>query len=148
MTGGPTTVACGSTTATRRTRGRRKGYRVAAFAAAGATCLAAVGVPVGLVLADSGSGSAVAMPSDHHHPGSTGHGLTGAPAEQQVLSALSATTDAGSFDFTYALSQTAATPPVSTTTSTTTCHEVPVPERTIRDWASRRHRRSRDRRRH
>ncbi len=111
------------------TRARRKGYRVAAFAAAGATCLAAVGVPVGLVLADSGSGSAVAMPSDHHHPGSTSHGLTGAPAEQQVLSALSATTDAGSFDFTYALSQTAATTPASTTTSTTTCHEVPVPRR-------------------
>ncbi len=111
------------------TRTQRKGYRVAAFVAAGATCLAAVGVPVGLVLADSGGGSAAAMPPDHHHPGSTGHGLTGAPAEQQVLSALSATTDAGSFDFTYALSQTAATTPASTTTSTTTCHEVPVPRR-------------------
>ena len=109
------------------TRAHRKGYRVAAFAAAGATCLAAVGVPVGLVLADSGGGSAVAMPPDHHHPGSAGHGLTGAPAEQQVLSALSATTDAGSFNFTYALSQTAATTPASTTTSTTTCHEVSVP---------------------
>ncbi|HEY1733461.1 MAG TPA: hypothetical protein VGG23_03360, partial [Acidimicrobiales bacterium] len=109
------------------TRTKRKGYRVAAFVAAGATCVAAVGVPVGLVLADSGGGSAVAMPPGHHQTGSTGHGLTGAPAERQVLSALSATTDAGSFDFTYALSQTAATTPAATTTTTTTCREVPVP---------------------
>jgi hypothetical protein len=93
-------------------------------AAAAVACLAVVGVPVGLVLS-SGGGTPVALPPSHGHHSHLGNG----PAERQVLSALSATTDSGSFNFTYALSQTAATAPASTTTSTTTCHEEPAPPR-------------------
>ncbi len=83
------------------------------------TCMAAVGVPLGLVLTADG-GIPAAAPATHHH-------LSTGPAKQQVLSALSATTDAGSFDFTYAMSQTAATTPASTTTTTTTCRTEPAP---------------------
>ncbi len=87
--------------------GGRSGWRPsqirrAGVAAAAVACLAVVGVPVGLALS-SGGGQA-ALPPSHQH----GHGdrLPQSPAEQQVLAALSTTTDAGNFQFTYLLGET------------------------------------------
>ena len=87
----------------RRHPGRLRRTGVVAAAVA---CLAVVGVPVGLVLT-SGGGPGVAGPAHLAHH-TSGH-LGGGPAEHQVLSALSATTDSGSFDFTYDLSATGST---------------------------------------
>ncbi len=68
-------------------------------------CATAVGVPIGLALG-TGSAAPVAAHSSHRH-GPTG--FAQGPAEHQVLTALSTTTDAGSFQFTYSLSTTGPT---------------------------------------
>jgi hypothetical protein len=76
-----------------------------------AACLVVIGIPVGLLVA-GGPGSG----SPHHAPHKTAalH-LGDGPAKQSVLAALSATTDAGTFDFNYVLSEA----PGTTTTTTT-----------------------------
>ncbi|MHB8218828.1 MAG: hypothetical protein ACYDHU_00680 [Acidimicrobiales bacterium] len=98
-----------------RTKGRPGRWRSTRVAAAAVACLAMVGVPVGLVLAGGGGGSAVAMPPVVHRHGSPAVVIGNGPAEQSVLSALSATTASGSFDLTYSLSRSAPTtaPPVT-----------------------------------
>ena len=102
------------------TQGHR--HRRLAFGAAAAACAALIAVPVGLVLASGGAKTPVALPPAPRHPVAGAAQIVGGPATHQVLSALSATTDSGSFDFSYDLSATAATSP--TTTSTTSCHLV------------------------
>ena len=86
----------------RRPNGRRAGFVVAL-----ALCLAAVTAPIALALSSSGPAAVVASRGHHHsaHPQ-----LAQGPAAHSVLSALSTTTDSGSFQFTYALSST---PPTS-----------------------------------
>jgi hypothetical protein len=85
----------------RRPSGKRVGFIVAIV-----VCLAAVGTPIALALSSSGR-TAVAARGHHHaaHPQ-----LAQGPAEHDVLSALSTTTDSGSFQFTYSLTST---PPTS-----------------------------------
>jgi hypothetical protein len=83
-------------------RGRRTWVTVAA-----AACLLAVGVPVGL-LVSSGS----APPATH---GKIDAQLSAGVAKKSVLAALSATTDSGSFAFSYQLTQS---PGTATTTTT------------------------------
>jgi hypothetical protein len=96
-------------------------WRRAGVVAAAAVVLIIVAVPVALV-ADGSSPRLAAVHNRASHP-QVGNG----PAEHQVLSALSATTDSGSFDFSYTISSAAAPPSVPTTTSTTVCHQVKVP---------------------
>lgn len=88
-----------------RKRRVASGQRVAVTVAVVA-CLVAIAVPV-IVLANAGP----------RHPAGRGD------AKHAVLAALSATTDSGSFDFSYDLSSTPATttPP---TTTTTICREI------------------------
>jgi hypothetical protein len=64
-----------------------------------AACVALIGVPVGL-LATSGPGPGTQSAQQHHVT------VSGGPAKRSVLAALSATTDSGTFAFTYELSQT------------------------------------------
>jgi len=92
----------------------------AALATAIAVCAIVVALPVSLVVA---GGSPARHPQANRHTPHLGNG----PAEHQVLSALSATTDSGSFDFTYSLSTT---PPTSgsSTTTTTECQTFNVVE--------------------
>ncbi|HXN61129.1 MAG TPA: hypothetical protein VN886_11830 [Acidimicrobiales bacterium] len=84
----------------RRPSGKRVGFVVAL-----AVCLAAVATPIALALTSSGP-AAVAVRGHHHaaHPQ-----LAQGPAAHDVLSALSTTTDSGSFQFTYSLTSTAPT---------------------------------------
>ena len=106
--------------------GKRKsgsGWRRVGVVGAAAAVLMVVAVPVALVA----TGSPAKPVADHHvgqHP-VIGNG----PAEHQVLSALSATTDSGNFNFNYTISSTPASATAPTTTSTTTCttERVPVP---------------------
>ena len=92
----------GSETSQTHSRGRRTGIVLAV-----AACVALIGVPVGLLAA---SGSAPApQPSQPSHHVTMSHG----PAKRSVLSALSATlsalsatTDSGNFDFSYQLTET------------------------------------------
>lgn len=101
-------------------RGRRRaetGRRVAVVAVV-AACVAVVAVPVGLVL--SGSRHAPSAERATHE----GKGA----AEHQVLAALSATSDSGSFNFSYQLSSTP--PTAAPTTTTTQCSEETVVEST------------------
>ncbi len=95
----------------RRPSGKRVGFIVAI-----AVCLAAVGTPIALALSSSGP-AAVAARGHHHaaHPR-----LAQGPAEHDVLSALSTTTDSGSFQFTYSLTST---PPTSVSSDSS---ETPV----------------------
>ncbi len=95
-------------------------WRRAGVIAAAAVVLIVVAVPVALV-ADGSSPRLAATHNPAKHP-QVGNG----PAEHEVISALSATTDSGSFDFSYTISGTAASPSAPTTTSTTVCHEVKV----------------------
>lgn len=81
---------------------RPRGWRRTATALAAGACLALVGVPLGLVLSQGGAPQAL---GHHKTPAPRG----GGPAEQEVISALSATTDAGSFSFSYVLSATGPT---------------------------------------
>lgn len=90
-----------SRSSSRRGPSGRRGALVATSAA----CLLLIAVPVALVVT-AGSSKPV-LPPVHHHDGDAK--LSSGPAVHQVLSALSATTDSGSFDFTYSLSETAAT---------------------------------------
>jgi hypothetical protein len=89
-----------------------------AVVVASVTCLAVVGVPVGLVLA---SGGPTTTPSAHHHDhiGNAVH-LSNGPAEHQVLSALSATTSSGSFNVAYDLTESPGSVPSVTTTTCVT----------------------------
>ena len=83
-------------------------------------CLAVVIVPVSVALSGSGKTAAPAKAR-----------ITGVPksdpqAVARVLSALSATTDSGSFDVSYTLTGTAATAPTPTTTQPTVCDGTPL----------------------
>ncbi len=100
---------------------RPRTWRRAGIAAVAAVMLVVVAVPVALV-----AGGSTPKPTASHTPG-THPRLGNGQAEHQVLSALSATTDSGSFDFTYAISSTPASSASPTTTSTTVCQEVRVP---------------------
>lgn len=93
---------------------RRASMRRAGVFAAAAVLVAAVAVPVALVVAGPTG-------TKNHRA----HAVTKAGAEHAVLRALSATTDSGSFDLSYDLSETAPTAAASTTT-TTQCHDVGV----------------------
>ena len=86
--------------------GRRPSGRRAGFVVALAVCLAAVAAPIALAL--SSSGPAVVAARGHHHGAHPQ--LAQGPAAHDVLSALSTTTDSGSFQFTYSLTST---PPTS-----------------------------------
>jgi len=98
-----------------------RSWRRAGIAGAAALILVVVAVPVALV-----AGGSTPRPTASHTVGN--HPRVGnGQAEHQVLSALSATTDSGSFDFTYAISSTPASSATPTTTSTTVCQEVKVP---------------------
>lgn len=101
--------------------GRVPAWRRAGALAAAAVVLVAVAVPVALVTIGSPS-----TPVASRHVASRPVLGTG-PAEHQVLSALSATTDSGSFDFHYTISSTPASGTAPSTTSTTVCNEVTVP---------------------
>jgi len=85
----------------------RPGRRVGVVAAA-AACLALVAVPLGLVLSATGAPSAAPKKQVHLGQG---------PAEQQVLAALSATTDSNSFDMSYQMTETGPNSPVETKVS-------------------------------
>jgi hypothetical protein len=87
-------------------RGRRRGLVVAG---ACVLCLAAVGLPVALVVA-SGGPAPTPAPAVHQEGSSA--------AKTTVLSALSATTDSGSFNMTYEYSGLSAP---TTTTTTASC---------------------------
>jgi hypothetical protein len=80
----------------RRSNGKRVGFVVAV-----AVCLAAVGTPIALALSSNGPAAVVAGGHHHAHPQ-----LAQGPAAHDVLSALSTTTDSGSFQFTYSLTTT------------------------------------------
>jgi hypothetical protein len=95
-------------------------WRRAGIAGVAALILVVVAVPVALV-----AGGSTPRPAASHTTGKHPR-LGNGPAEHQVLSALSATTDSGSFDFTYSISSTPASS-ASTTTSTTVCRELKVP---------------------
>jgi hypothetical protein len=101
-------------------------WRRVGVVAAAAVVLVVVAVPVALVAGGS-------QPTASHKTAQHPH-LGDGPAEHQVLSALSATTDSGNFDFSYAISTTPPANSVPTTTPTTTCNEVkmPVPGPSIR----------------
>jgi len=98
---------------------RGSGWRRAGTIAAVAALVALVAVPVGLVALGGNPAAKTAQP----HPPKSGH-LGHGPAEHQVLTALSATTDSGNFNVAYRLSATPGTPPPTTTT--TTCPEETV----------------------
>jgi hypothetical protein len=84
-----------------------------------AACLLVIGIPVGLLVA---GGSGPGSRSPHHTPHKTAAVHLGdGPAKQSVLAALSATTDAGNFAFSYDLSEA----PGTTTTTTTTAPACP-----------------------
>ena len=102
--------------------GRRRpaAWRRAGVIASAAAVLIVVAVPVALVAGGSTRPSAVHNLGKHPQVGN-------GPAEHQVLSALSATTDSGSFNFSYSISSTPASTTAPTTTSTTVCHQIKVP---------------------
>jgi hypothetical protein len=102
---------------------RPNGRRRAGVVAAAVACLIIVVVPVSVALT-GGTTHSSAHASKHHQTGSKPIALGKGPAEHEVLGALSATTDSGSFDFTYHLSTTPPTGTVPTTTTTTECHAV------------------------
>ena len=91
-------MACGSTRhwALPRTHANRRRTGIVLGIAA---CVALIGVPVGL-LATSGPEPATQSAQQHHVTVSDG------VAKRSVLAALSATTDSGSFAFSYQLSET------------------------------------------
>ena len=104
--------------------GRPSRRRRAGVVAAAVLCLAVVAVPLSVALAGSSTPHPTAQASKHHHGKATTLGK--GEAEHEVLGALSATTDSGSFDFDYNLSATAPTS-VPSTTSTTVCQTVVEP---------------------
>ncbi len=90
---------------------RGSSARRAGLVAAAAVLVAAVAVPAALVIAGGDDGG--------HHLGAP---VSRAEAEHHVLQALSATTDSGSFDLSYKLSQTPPTATPATTTTTAGCN--------------------------
>ena len=101
--------------------GRPRPWRRAGIVGAAALILVVVAVPVALVAGGSPS-RPTSADTVARHPR-----LGNGQAEHEVLSALSATTDSGSFGFTYAISSTPASISTPTTTSTTVCREMKVP---------------------
>ncbi len=96
---------------------RRANRRRVWVVVASVVCIAALAVPVGLALSSGGPTAKPAKTAAPH--------VTRGVAEQQVISALSATTSSGSFNVSYEFDP--ATPPTVTTTTTTavpTCHVV------------------------
>jgi hypothetical protein len=91
-------------------------------ALASVTCVAAISVPLAVTLSSHGIRAALSpAPKDL-----TRHHKTSVQAQRAVLSALSATTNSGSFNVTYEFDPS--TPPtVPTTTPTSTCTVAPVP---------------------
>jgi len=89
-------------------------WRRTGVVAAAVACLAVVGVPVGLVFTSSTEQAAVPPAPVHHPRGVADLHLPTGPAEREVISALSATTSAGNFRFSYHLSSTE---PASSTSS-------------------------------
>ncbi len=116
----------GAAGARRLSRGRRAGLVAAAVA-----CVAVVAVPLSVALTSTGRPHPTAQPPKQRHTGGKATTLGNGPAEHQVLGALSATTDAGNFDFAYQLSTTAPTAPTPTTTTTTVCHSMTVNQGTV-----------------
>ena len=105
----------------KRAPNQRPLWRRVGVVAAAAVVLVVVAVPVALVAGGSPSQSTAShKTAQHPHLGD-------GPAEHQVLSALSATTDSGNFDFSYAISTAPPPGSVPTVTPTTTCNEVKVP---------------------
>ncbi len=98
--------------------GRRSDGRRAGFIVAMVVCLTAVGTPIALSLSSSGPAAVAAR--GHNHAAHTHPQLAQGPAAHDVLSALSTTTDSGSFQFTYSL---AYTPPTSVSSDSS---ETPV----------------------
>jgi hypothetical protein len=96
---------------------RPPAWRRAGVVAAAVACLVVVGVPLGVAF--TGASSPTALTHQHHAKGAKT--LGSGPAEHEVLGALSATTDAGNYDFTYTLKATPPTQSVPTTTPTTIC---------------------------
>lgn len=96
-----------------RTAGRGSVWRRTGVIAAAVACVAVVAVPVSVAL--TGSPTHPAALSHKSHKADKSKTLGSGPAEHQVLNALSATTDAGNFDFTYNLNTTPATSPTTTT---------------------------------
>ena len=95
-------------------------WRRAGVVAGAAVILIVVAVPVALV-----AGGSSVRPAAVHNP--TKHPQVGnGPAKHEVLSALSATTDSGSFDFSYAITSAPASSTAPTTTSTSVCHQFKV----------------------
>jgi hypothetical protein len=93
----------------RRSGGRSRRVWVTVGAAA---CLLVVGVPVGLLVS---GGSSPTLPHQTAQHTKVAERLSGGAAKRSVLAALSATTDSGSFAFTYQLTQS---PGTATTTTT------------------------------
>lgn len=85
--------------------------RRAGVVAAAVACLAVVGVPISLVVFSGARPVALPQVRSHHPKGSVDLHLPSGPAEQEVISALSATTSSGSFRFIYHLSATTTTLP-------------------------------------
>ena len=81
--------------------------------AAGVACIAALAVPVAVALSSSGPTAKPTKNASAH--------LTRGVAEQQVISALSATTSSGSFNVSYEFD-----PPTAPTVTTTTTTQVPT----------------------
>jgi hypothetical protein len=96
--------------------GRRSRRRLAVIVAS-VTCLAVVGIPVGLVLASGGPNTSSNAHANRHHPHGNVARLGNGPAERQVLSALSATTSSGSFNVAYDLTESPGSVPSVTTTT-------------------------------
>ena len=94
-------------------RPRQREWRRAGILAAVAASVVLVGLPVGLVVT-AGTPSVSTPRIVHHDALRLGNG----PAERSVLSALSATTDSGSFAFSYRLSESLGS---STTPTTSSC---------------------------
>jgi hypothetical protein len=95
-------------------RDPHKSARRAWLVAGAAACLVVIGIPVGLLVSGgSGSGSPhqTSQKNAVVHPGD-------GPAKRSVLAALSATTDSGSFSFSYVLNEA---PGTATTTTTAPC---------------------------
>ena len=95
-------------------------WRRWAVVGAAAVVLMVVAVPVALVTTGSSPGRTAVGPHVRQPR------LAPGPAEHVVLSALSATTDTGSFDFAYTIRSTPASATAPTTTPSTVCQEEQV----------------------
>ena len=98
-----------------RSKGQRRLSRRATTLLASVVTLAAIGVPVGL-LVSSGANTPLAAPASHRTKPSIAAKLGNGPAEHRVLSALSATTASGNFAFSYHLTESPSTSSAPLTT--------------------------------